>query len=132
MNFQSFSIISSTITFGTLYIYICQKLHGNSCITITSTGLTTTATFYIEAKFAGIVIVHSGFWQICKQIPDQSKYASICSWTRSRSAANWRLINSNNFIYIIYTLYFFMSRRLFFGAIKMLRQSFAQNIYNQG
>ena len=51
-----------------------------------------------KTKLASIIVVHSGFRQISKQVSDKSEYTGIGSWTRSWCAANWRLVYYNYFI----------------------------------
>src|SRR5690606_9479101 len=129
-HFQRFSIVSFASACFARNHYIGQKVHLNCFVTVTTTGLTS-STLYIERETTRCVSTYFGFGHSCKQISNLCEDTRISGRVGARCSTNRRLVNTDNFINVVYSVNRFVGKWLFVRFVKMLAEDWLEGCIQQ-
>src|SRR5260370_10500299 len=127
---ERFRIVAPAAADFAHHINVREKIHFNTAQAVPLAGFATAA-FDIETEAAGAVPALARFRQHGEEIADRRENSSIGGGIGPRRAADWRLIDFDDFVNLVSAENLAMRGRRFRRSIEFLRQRAVENVVDE-
>src|SRR5467141_147557 len=127
---ERFGIVSAAAAHFAHHVDIGKKIHFDAAEAIPLAGFAAAAV-YVEAEAAGAVAAFARFRKHGKEIADGSEDAGVGGGIRARRAADWGLIDLDDFVDVLGADNFAVRGGRFGRAIEFLRERAIKNVVDE-
>src|SRR6266851_6713448 len=124
---ERFRIVAAPAADFAHHINVREKIHFNTAQAVSLAGFAAAA-FDVETEAARAVAALARFGEHGEQVADRRENSSVSGGIGPRRAADWRLIDFDDFVNLVSADDFAMRGRRFRGAIKFLRERAVENV----
>src|SRR3982074_1326112 len=124
---ERFGIVAAAAADFAGDVYIRKKIHFDAAQAIALAGFAAAA-FYVEAEETGAVAALARLREHGEKLANGREDAGVGGGIRTRSAANWGLVDLNDFVDLIGADDFAMRAGRLLRAIEFLREGAVENV----